>query len=187
MTALVLFIHVFVCLALIIIVLLQAGKGADMGAAFGGGGSQSLFGGGGATTFLSKVTTAIAILFMCTSLFLVYSYGNKTENSIMHKADTVSNAKSADANTSTIDQKSKNTENVNSKQKSDDKLKNDAAKATQAQPTTKKAEVITAQSVQSANSEPTIPNANENSKPKTNTVLNSDADISSSPANDVAE
>jgi len=54
------------------IVLLQTGKGADMGAAFGGGSSQTLFGSTGASTFLSKATTGAAIIFMVTSLGLAY-------------------------------------------------------------------------------------------------------------------
>jgi preprotein translocase subunit SecG len=51
-------------------VLLQSGKGADIGAVFGGGSSQTVFGGRGAATFLSKLTSALAILFMMTSLGL---------------------------------------------------------------------------------------------------------------------
>lgn len=62
--------HLLVTLGLILIVLLQAGKGADIGAAFGGGSSQTVFGGRGAATFLSKATSALAILFMLTSLTL---------------------------------------------------------------------------------------------------------------------
>ena len=62
--------HLLVTLGLILIVLLQAGKGADIGAAFGGGSSQTVFGGRGAATFLSKLTSALAILFMVTSLAL---------------------------------------------------------------------------------------------------------------------
>jgi preprotein translocase subunit SecG len=62
--------HVAVCIALIMIVLLQTGKGADMGAAFGGGGSNTLFGATGASTFLGKMTTVAAIVFMLTSLTL---------------------------------------------------------------------------------------------------------------------
>jgi preprotein translocase subunit SecG len=65
-------IHVIVCIALIMIVLLQTGKGADMGAAFGGGGSQTLFGATGASTFLGKATTVAAVIFMLTSLTLAY-------------------------------------------------------------------------------------------------------------------
>lgn len=76
-------IHVIVCIALILIVLLQTGKGADMGAAFGGGSSQTLFGSSGASTFLSKATTIAAVLFMLTSLYLAYIGSNKTAKSIM--------------------------------------------------------------------------------------------------------
>jgi preprotein translocase subunit SecG len=64
--------HVLVCLALIAIVLLQQGKGADIGATFGAGASQTVFGGRGAGSFLSKLTTGSAILFMVTSLILSY-------------------------------------------------------------------------------------------------------------------
>jgi preprotein translocase subunit SecG len=76
-------IHVFVCLALIMIVLLQTGKGADMGAAFGGGSSQTLFGSTGASTFLSKMTTAAAVIFMLTSLLLAYISSDRQPASIM--------------------------------------------------------------------------------------------------------
>ena len=69
MTTLLLIIHVIVCLMLIAIVLLQSGKGAELGAAFGGS-SQTLFGSRGAATFLSKITTIAAIVFMITSLTL---------------------------------------------------------------------------------------------------------------------
>ena len=72
-----------VCIALIMIVLLQTGKGAGMGAAFGGGSSQTLFGSTGASTFLSKATTAAAIVFMITSLGLAYMSGHRTGDSIM--------------------------------------------------------------------------------------------------------
>jgi preprotein translocase subunit SecG len=64
-------IHVFACLFLIVVVLLQTGKGADMGAVFGGG-SQTLFGSSGAGNFLTKLTTGTAIAFMITSLILTY-------------------------------------------------------------------------------------------------------------------
>ena len=68
------------------IVLLQTGKGADMGAAFGGGSSQTLFGSTGASTFLSKATTAAAIVFMLTSLTLAYISGGKTIKSVVSDA-----------------------------------------------------------------------------------------------------
>jgi preprotein translocase subunit SecG len=64
-------IHVFACLFLIVVVLLQTGKGADMGAVFGGG-SQTLFGSGGAGNLLTKLTTGTAVAFMVTSLILGY-------------------------------------------------------------------------------------------------------------------
>ncbi|MEX1329096.1 MAG: preprotein translocase subunit SecG [Desulfobacterales bacterium] len=76
-------IHVIVCIALIMIVLLQTGKGADMGAAFGGGSSQTLFGSTGASTFLSKATTAAAIIFMVTSLGLAYMSSHRTGESVV--------------------------------------------------------------------------------------------------------
>lgn len=75
-------IHVVVCLALILIVLLQRGKGASMGAAFGGS-SQTVFGSTGATSFLHKVTAAAAIVFMLTSLGLAFLYGRGGPSSVM--------------------------------------------------------------------------------------------------------
>ncbi len=63
-------IHVFVCLFLIIVVLLQHGKSADIAATFGGQGSQTAFGPRGAATLLSKATTWSAIIFMVTSFAL---------------------------------------------------------------------------------------------------------------------
>lgn len=77
-------IHIIVCIALIFIVLLQQGKGADMGAAFGGT-SQAVFGGAGASSFLSKVTTTAAVVFMVTSLLLATMGKGKSE-SIMEGA-----------------------------------------------------------------------------------------------------
>ncbi|MEW6408729.1 MAG: preprotein translocase subunit SecG [Nitrospirota bacterium] len=62
--------HIIVSFALIFIVLLQRGKGADVGAAFGGGSSHTIFGSRGATSLLSKITTVAAIIFMLTSLSL---------------------------------------------------------------------------------------------------------------------
>ena len=83
MAILLIIVHIIVCIALIMIVLLQTGKGADMGAAFGGGGSQTLFGSTGASTFLSKATTAAAIIFMVTSLGLAYLSGNRGVESVV--------------------------------------------------------------------------------------------------------
>jgi preprotein translocase subunit SecG len=64
--------HFIVCFVLIAVVLLQRGKGADLGASLGGGGANTIFGGRGAGNFLTKITTASAITFMCTSLTLSY-------------------------------------------------------------------------------------------------------------------
>lgn len=83
MSIVLIIIHVIVCVALIMIVLLQTGKGADMGAAFGGGSSQTLFGSSGASTFLSKATTVAAIVFMLTSLTLAYLSGGKVTKSVV--------------------------------------------------------------------------------------------------------
>jgi len=68
-------VHVFLCLALIGLVLIQQGKGADMGAAFGGG-SNTLFGASGAGNFITKLTTGVCIAFMVTSVLLVKGYEN---------------------------------------------------------------------------------------------------------------
>ena len=64
--------HVLTCLSLIVVVLIQRGKGADMGAMLGGGGSQTVFGPRGAGSFLTRFTTAAAVVFMATSLTLSY-------------------------------------------------------------------------------------------------------------------
>lgn len=74
--------HTLVCLAIIGIVLLQAGKGADIGSAFGGGGSQAVFGSMGTPTLLGKVTAGVAIAFMITSFWLA-SHGGKRGTTIM--------------------------------------------------------------------------------------------------------
>lgn len=70
MNALILTIHIIVCIVLILAVLLQSGKAADLAGAFGGAGSQTAFGPRGSATLLSKVTTICAILFMLTSMGL---------------------------------------------------------------------------------------------------------------------
>jgi preprotein translocase subunit SecG len=92
MHAVVIFLHILVCIALILIVLLQKGKGADMGAAFGGS-SQTVFGGAGATSFLTKLTTAAAIIFMITCLLLAFGFQKgKTSSSIMSTVKTTAPA-----------------------------------------------------------------------------------------------
>jgi preprotein translocase subunit SecG len=70
MYILILLIHIVVCIFLIIVVLLQSGKAADLAGAFGGMGSQTTFGPRGSATLLSRATTVSAVLFMLTSLSL---------------------------------------------------------------------------------------------------------------------
>ena len=84
MTTFIIVIHITVSLALIFIVLLQHGKGAGIGAAFGGS-SQTVFGSTGAAPFLAKLTAVAAILFMLTSLGLTF-LGRQKEVSVMQGA-----------------------------------------------------------------------------------------------------
>ncbi len=83
MTFAIAIIHILVCILLILIVLLQTGKGADIGAAFGGGSSQTLFGSAGPGGFLTKITTVVAIIFMVTSIGLAYVSSHRTGASMM--------------------------------------------------------------------------------------------------------
>lgn len=76
--AIVLSVHVVAGLGVIGLVLMQHGKGADMGAAFGSGASGSLFGSSGSANFLSRTTAALAAVFFVTSLALSYLAGSKT-------------------------------------------------------------------------------------------------------------
>lgn len=82
MESVILVVHYFVCVFLIVVILLQAGKGADIGAAFGGS-SQTVFGSRGAATFLSKLTSVVAIVFLVTSISLAAISRNRTESSIL--------------------------------------------------------------------------------------------------------
>jgi len=74
--------HVTACVLMIGIILLQHGKGADIGAAFGGG-SHTLFGARGATSFLAKVTVTCAGIFMVTSLSLAVAARNQAGSSVV--------------------------------------------------------------------------------------------------------
>ncbi len=80
MSTLLIILHVIICIILIVAVLLQSGKAADLAGSFGGVGSQTAFGPRGATTLLAKVTTAAAVIFMLTSigLWLVSTRGEKS-------------------------------------------------------------------------------------------------------------
>jgi len=77
--SLVLTAHILVALAIIGLVLMQHGKGADMGAAFGSGASGSLFGATGSANFLSRTTAVLAAVFFATSLTLAHVASNKVK------------------------------------------------------------------------------------------------------------
>lgn len=77
MQQLILILHVLIAISLIVLVLIQQGKGAQVGAAFGAGASQTLFGSRGSTSFLVKVTTFLAAIFFITSLVLGYFAGTQ--------------------------------------------------------------------------------------------------------------
>ena len=83
MTIFLIILHVIVSAALILVVLLQSGKGAEMGASFGASGSQSVFGAGGGNVFMTRLTTGAAIIFMLTSLTLAYTSGRTGGSSVM--------------------------------------------------------------------------------------------------------
>jgi preprotein translocase subunit SecG len=78
-------VHVLMCFAIIAIVLLQAGKGADIGSAFGGAGSQAVFGSMGTPTVLGKITAVIAIIFTLTSFSLAI-LGGERASSVVREA-----------------------------------------------------------------------------------------------------
>ena len=86
LTALIIFVHVVVSLILILVVLLQTGKRADLAGAFGGGGSQTAFGPRGAGTILSRATSISAVIFMVTSLTLAYRMGIVDDSSVVGDA-----------------------------------------------------------------------------------------------------
>ena len=87
MKELILVVHMLAAIGLIGLVLLQQGKGADMGAAFGSGASQSVFGSRGSATFLSRLTAGFATVFFITSLSLTVLYSSQTKvDSILEQA-----------------------------------------------------------------------------------------------------
>ena len=81
--ALITTVHVIVCVVLIVVVLLQHGKSADIAATFGGVGSQTAFGPRGTATLLSKVTTWCAVIFMLTAMSLTFFASRRHSSSIM--------------------------------------------------------------------------------------------------------
>jgi preprotein translocase subunit SecG len=90
------FLHVAVCLFLIVTVLLQAGKGGGVGIAFGGGGSQTVFGSSGAGNFLTKLTSVTAFLFLLTSLGLSHYSSQQDSSRLQRLAERKAVEKKAD-------------------------------------------------------------------------------------------
>ena len=90
-------VHVIACFAIIGIVLLQAGKGADIGSAFGGAGSQAVFGSMGTPTLLGKITTGIAIVFTLTSFTLAILGGERGSSVVREAAPPPASAPAAPA------------------------------------------------------------------------------------------
>jgi preprotein translocase subunit SecG len=80
MQAVVLVVHILAAVGLVAFVLLQQGKGAEMGAAFGSGASATVFGATGSASFLSRTTAILATIFFITSLSLAYFSGNSKHN-----------------------------------------------------------------------------------------------------------
>jgi len=76
-------IHILVCLSLIGIVLIQGGKGAEVGATFGAGASNTIFGASGGQSFIGKMTAGAAVIFMLTSLTLAIFWGQPGSTSLM--------------------------------------------------------------------------------------------------------
>jgi preprotein translocase subunit SecG len=79
-------VHVLMCFAIIAIVLLQSGKGADIGSAFGGAGSQAVFGSMGTPTLLGKITTVVAVVFTLTSFSLAMLGGERASSVVREPA-----------------------------------------------------------------------------------------------------
>ncbi|MGD8375272.1 MAG: preprotein translocase subunit SecG [Acidobacteriota bacterium] len=101
MTIFLVLLHILACLFLIMVVLLQTGKGADLAGAFGGGGSQTAFGARGATTLLHKLTTGSAVLFMITSLTLAI-VASRPSGSVVQEPDPAAAGTSSPAATAPV-------------------------------------------------------------------------------------
>jgi preprotein translocase subunit SecG len=81
--------HILMCIILVLVVLLQSGKGADLAGAFGGGATQTAFGSRGPASFLSKLTTVAAIVFMLTSIGLSMVTNKKESKSILENGKQI--------------------------------------------------------------------------------------------------
>src|SRR5258708_104430 len=79
------FIHIIVCIGLILVVLFQAGKGAGLGNLFGGGGGDQLFSAPSGSAFIRKLTTTMAVMFVFTSLCLTLLTSRRNQHSLMER------------------------------------------------------------------------------------------------------
>jgi preprotein translocase subunit SecG len=85
MYSLIVFVHILVCIGLILVVLFQAGKGAGLGNLFGGGGGDQLFSAPSGTAFIKKLTTGMAIVFIVTSITLTLMTSRRSRSSLMEQ------------------------------------------------------------------------------------------------------
>jgi preprotein translocase subunit SecG len=132
--------HVIVCIILVLVVLLQSGKGADLAGAFGGGATQTAFGSRGPASFLSKMTTVAAVVFMITSISLSMISTNRAEaKSLLEtsgKHTTKQVQKKAAAKTGASQATIPSQEEINQRQKEyQEKLKQQQTAPTPAAPT----------------------------------------------------
>ncbi len=103
MHTILLIIHVLLAVSLIVLVLIQHGKGADAGAAFGSGASATVFGSRGSASFLTRATAVLATLFFVTSLSLAYLAGQtKTVKSVTEEVSTPASVPAKPADTSDV-------------------------------------------------------------------------------------
>ena len=109
--------HVLLAVVLVVLVLLQHGKGADMGAVFGSGSAGSLFGASGSASFLSRATGFVAAMFFATSMSLTYLSVNQTESSksgmsVMDQAEESENASEVGTEKKSIPDRNQNASEV---------------------------------------------------------------------------
>ena len=115
MTYLTIVVHILLAISLIVLVLLQQGKGAEAGAAFGGGASQTVFGSRGSTGFLAKFTGVLVALFFITSLLLA-RFAYKTHEVVTPAAQQQTTEEPADAPvTSNVEESAAQAENKSAK------------------------------------------------------------------------
>lgn len=96
MESILLTVHYLICFFLIVVILLQAGKGADIGAVFGGA-SQTMFGSRGPATFLNKMTVFVAMGFLVTSISLAHIAKNRSATSVLDQTPVTETATPAPA------------------------------------------------------------------------------------------